>query len=299
MVFGGRTQDKHLLNDAWELSLAYTHAAFNTSWRLLAPEQPAGERAPTPRRGHSALHVPAAGGRGAEMVRGGGGWAGQWGPWLSSLPFCSCRCCPDEWPLLPRARPAPARSGCGAGARTCSTLGTCGRWTWPAARGAWCRRRAARASARRRATTTPWRSLEAARWQFLVGRRLGGWRLLPSRCRPFAAAAAERAQAPDAAVALTRRWTHATPQAATPVRLTVRHGLRATPGCWTWRAGGGGRWPAVDTGQTRGLSTVTCSARRARAPPPAACWCLGGRRRRCASSTMCGSWTSQALSGSC
>lgn len=68
-------QDKVLLNDAWEVVLQPSQEGgdqLNATWRQLAPLQPAGEAAPAPRRGHSAvmlLHP-----SGPQMV-------GVWGMW--------------------------------------------------------------------------------------------------------------------------------------------------------------------------------------------------------------------------
>lgn len=58
VLFGGRTRDKVLLNDAWEVVLQPSQEGgdqLNATWRQLAPLQPAGEAAPAPRRGHSAV----------------------------------------------------------------------------------------------------------------------------------------------------------------------------------------------------------------------------------------------------
>lgn len=47
-----------LLNDAWEVALLWTEEGggqLNATWQQLAPLQPAGEAAPAPRRGHSAV----------------------------------------------------------------------------------------------------------------------------------------------------------------------------------------------------------------------------------------------------
>ena len=57
VVFGGRTADRTLLNDAWEARLAWP----NVSWVPLAP--PAGGPLPAPRKGHTAV-VAADGGSG-------------------------------------------------------------------------------------------------------------------------------------------------------------------------------------------------------------------------------------------
>ncbi|KAL4429591.1 hypothetical protein ABPG77_008640 [Micractinium sp. CCAP 211/92] len=58
VLFGGRTRDKVLLNDAWEVAVLWTEEGggqLNATWQQLAPLQPAGEAAPAPRRGHSAV----------------------------------------------------------------------------------------------------------------------------------------------------------------------------------------------------------------------------------------------------
>lgn len=58
VLFGGRTRDKVLLNDAWEVALLGSEesgGSLNATWRQLTPQQPAGETAPAPRRGHSAV----------------------------------------------------------------------------------------------------------------------------------------------------------------------------------------------------------------------------------------------------
>lgn len=51
-------QDKVLLNDAWQVALLWSEesgGSLNATWRQLTPLQPAGETAPAPRRGHSAV----------------------------------------------------------------------------------------------------------------------------------------------------------------------------------------------------------------------------------------------------
>ncbi|KAL4458394.1 hypothetical protein ABPG75_013259 [Micractinium tetrahymenae] len=61
VLFGGRTQTKALLNDAWEVALLWSKEGggrLNATWRQLTPLQPAGEAAPAPRRGHSAVMLP-------------------------------------------------------------------------------------------------------------------------------------------------------------------------------------------------------------------------------------------------
>lgn len=68
VLFGGRTQDKALLNDAWVLSLRWP----NATWHQLAPQLPSGYGAPAPRRGHSAVLVPGGNGSSPHMVGGGG-----------------------------------------------------------------------------------------------------------------------------------------------------------------------------------------------------------------------------------
>lgn len=124
VIFAGRTDDKVLLNDVWELTLQWPNATWwvppcgypqrgrkiascstscgtiglrdggwetgglagppgrspKSTWhwfalrcrRLLAPVQPAGDAAPAPRRGHSAVFVPAAHRRNPQMVCGVG-----------------------------------------------------------------------------------------------------------------------------------------------------------------------------------------------------------------------------------